>query len=82
MLLGHNCYLGFSQPVKVSLLNDSNIKIFSDFQKLKEFTPKTFMERKNNTSTGIKFNPEGKREMQEALANKEISKTWGNLNEC
>lgn len=79
MLLGHNCYLGFSQPVKVSLLNNSKIKIFSDFQKLKEFTPKTFMERKNNTSTGIKFNPEGKQEMQEALMNKEISKTCGKI---
>lgn len=75
MLLGHNCYLGFSQPVKVSLLNDSKIKIFSDLQKLKEFTPKTFMERKDNASTGIKFNPEEKKEMQEALVNKEISKT-------
>lgn len=37
---GHNCYFSFLKPFKVSLLNDSKIKIFSDFQKLKKFTPK------------------------------------------
>lgn len=76
--MGYDYYFSFLYPVKVSLLNDTKIKICSDFQKLKMFTTKAFMERntKGYTLAGAKFNPEKTNEVQEALMKKE---TYGEI---
>ena len=48
MYLVYFIYLFFLQPVKISLFNDSKINIFSDFQKLKEFTANTSLKELPN----------------------------------